>query len=125
MFNRLSRIWRFVCWIRSGAKIGFAGKSRLPSKPRNSTAANPCWLAKSRIFFHSQAGQPKVEKAIGKRIFLVSASKSFVTSLGARTAKESPFRNLLRLLRIALELSFLHLLNCVIAGPCGQGHVRQ
>src|SRR5437879_5871812 len=62
------------------------GKSRLPSSPRNSIAAKPCCSAKVRIFCKSQAGQPKVEKAIGRR-----AGFSAGTNAAAITAPERLF----------------------------------
>src|SRR5947208_15159037 len=53
--------------MRSATNAGCEGKSRLPSSPRNSTAAKRCCSANVRIFCKSQAGQPRVENAIGKR----------------------------------------------------------
>src|SRR6266478_1003368 len=53
--------------MRSAANAECEGKSKLPSRPRNSTAAKPCCSANVRIFCKSQAGQPKVENAIGRR----------------------------------------------------------
>src|SRR5438445_11433843 len=51
--------------IFAALNSGRAGKSIVPCKPRNSTAAKPlCW-AKSRIFNQFQPGQPRVEKPIG------------------------------------------------------------
>ena len=68
------RISCLVCSMRSVANRGSAGKSRFPPSPRSSMAENPCWTAKSRIFFHSQAGQPSVENANGTRLAFVSVA---------------------------------------------------
>src|SRR6266404_2650133 len=54
--------------MRSAANAGGEGKSRLPCNPRSSIAAKPCSPAKFRIFCRSQAGQPRVENAIGRRV---------------------------------------------------------
>src|SRR5438876_11707092 len=67
--------------MRSAANAGCEGKSRLPSRPRNSTAAKPCCSAKVRIFCKSQAGQPKVENAIGRRA--VSPAGTNATAIAA------------------------------------------
>jgi len=60
-------IARFVCAMFCAAKAECDGKSRLPSKPRNSTAAKPCCSAKPRILPRFQAGQPRVENEMGRR----------------------------------------------------------
>jgi len=61
-------------------------------------AANPCWVAKSRILFHSHAGQPKVEKASGIWLGLVSSTLrrlacNSLKNIGASAAEESVCRN--------------------------------
>src|ERR1035437_80053 len=123
--NLLARISFLVCSIRFGAKVGNAGKSNLPSRPRSSMAANPCCVAKSRIFFHSHPGQPSVENASGIRLGFVSLAFIWPTTIGVNTADESSFRNSRRLFILALELSLLQLLHCVVTGSRGQGHVGQ
>src|SRR6201997_970537 len=65
MRSLCAEIARFVCLRWSGVNAGWEGRSRLPCNPRNSIAANPFAAAKSRILAKSQAGQPRVEKAIG------------------------------------------------------------
>src|SRR5947208_16195555 len=67
--------------MRSAANAGCEGKSRLPSRPLNPTAAKPCCSAKVRIFCKSQAGQPKVENAIGRRA--VSPAGTNATAIAA------------------------------------------
>src|SRR5881394_2897468 len=55
--------------MRSAANAGWEGKSRLPSRPRNSTAAKPCCSENVRIFCKSKAGQPRVENETCRRAF--------------------------------------------------------
>src|SRR6266404_640718 len=74
--------------MRSAANAGGEGKSRLPCNPRNSMAAKPCSPAKFRIFCRSQAGQPRVENAIGRR-----AGSPAGANVAAITAPESLFAN--------------------------------
>src|ERR1700746_519942 len=57
--------------MRSGANSGRLGRSIVPSKPRNSTAAKPFWWAKSRILIQSHLGQPRVENPIGNGLLFV------------------------------------------------------
>src|SRR5438552_6424196 len=85
--------------MRSAANAGCEGKSRLPSRPRNSTAAKPCCSAKFRIFCKSQAGQPRVENAIGKR-----AGSPAGANVAAITAPESFFANSRRVVLMELRL---------------------
>src|SRR4029077_19761853 len=75
------------------------GKSRLPCNPRNSTAAKPCCSAKVRIFCRSQAGQPSVENAIGRR-----AGSPARANDAAITAPVSVFVNSLRVVFMELRL---------------------
>src|SRR5260370_41996993 len=85
--------------MRSAANAGWEGKSRLPWSPRNSMAAKPCSSAKVRIFCKSQAGQPRVEKAIGRR-----ASFPAGTNAAAITAPEMLFANSRRVVFMKLDL---------------------
>src|SRR5260370_31789540 len=85
--------------MRSAANAGWEGKSRLPWSPRNSMAAKPCSSAKVRIFCKSQAGQPRVEKAIGRR-----ASFPAGTNAAAITAPEMLFANSRRVVFMKLYL---------------------
>src|SRR5215471_14441536 len=56
-------------------------------------AENPCCCAKSRIFFHSHAGQPRVENAMGIRLALSSAEIRSGHATDARAAADVCLRN--------------------------------
>src|SRR5579871_2889491 len=83
--------------MRSAANRGFDGRSMFPCKPRNSIAAKPCCAAKSRIFFHSHAGHPSVEKAIGMRLGESLPKRKRGKRNCGNEAADATFKNSLRL----------------------------
>src|SRR6266550_1794088 len=85
--------------MRSAANAECEGKSKLPSRPRNSTAAKPCCSANVRIFCKPQAGQPRVENAIGRR-----AGSPAGANAAAIAAPASFFANSRRVVLMELRL---------------------